>query len=711
MHKTVKRLFPLAPMAVALSLSGTCIAQGADDQGAGSFDGNFLKPDSSAFIPLTDWTYTFDQPSSSWISPTSQIGSAWQSTLHAVSFNYGGLATGDSADNVEWPASKDGLWIRANFTVSSDEIDDLMFWGRWDDNVTIYINGVEAVDRRGWTSSYRYLGISDAARASINANGTNLIAVHVQDTGGGKHLNLSLARAPRMAQLPMESYSRNNHFQQIVDYVQDQMSMYGVSAGSISIGKVTGGDADIVLSAGIGYMDKAFSRPVPEDAIFRLGSLDKPPVDLAARRLVESGTLNPATGAPLQLTTEVFPMLAALGLQPLSTGIADERVNDITIEHLITHNSGLPGLPFDAAYYNSVGATDGHVTIEDNMRWLYSQSLVAAPGSNPGYSNSSYDVLRYMIDQVAPGGLEAFMQQELFATPEHKFYIAGGPVDERVYTADNELLEPWYTTFIEDDDGIIIGSHGVLAASAESYTRYLLRNPSAGLYYGAFDGTLTVMQKFSNAEGEIFGFTAMFNMRDGIPFRVWENDVVIEENFDGTLQAMIEALPLDAWAGTTPGTSCHDTIQGWGMNAVPNCSLDIPHATNWSVGAYQGGSGWASYHNEELKVNINQPGSEHWHVQAVTPVNLAAEGNYVVSFRARAESPRSIVVNLGHNGSSDNNWTSYAQKQVQLTTQMRTYTVSLSDIPIDSNARLDFNVGGDVVADVIIDEVYLAPVQ
>jgi|GEM_PF-3368187 len=707
---SLKRLL-FAPVAAAIALSGNVLAQGLANQGTGSFDGNFLKPQSAQFVSLSNWKYTFTQPSSSWNSWGYTAGSGWSSATGSASFNYGSLASGDASSNIAWPSNKTDLWARANFNVASNQIGDLMFWGRWDDNVTIYINGIEAIDRKGWSSSYRYLGISDAARAAISPSGSNVVAIHATDTGGGKHLNIRMVLAPKMARLPIDSRSKNNHFLGVVNFIETEMQKYGISAGAISIGRLNGGSTEILLSAGIGHMNKNFNRHVPYNAVFRLGSLDKPPADLLVQRMIADGVINPATGLPIQLSTRVFPMLDAAGLQPLSSGITDPRINNITIAHLLNHQSNLPQIPFDAPFYQAVGVAPGQITIEHNMRWLYSQQLLNNPGTPDNYNNAGFDVVRYMIDQIAPGGLESYSQQKFFPNSNHQLYIASGAVSGRVDDQSGNLLEPWNTTFIENDDGMELGSHGVLAASAEAYTRYFLPNPAPGLFYGAFDGTLTVMQKFQGSNGNILGFTAMFNMRDALPFRVWDNNVVIEENFDGMLEAMIHALPSQAWTSTSTGVSCSGTIQQWGNNVVPNCSLSIPSATNWSVGAYNGGSGWASYNNQELRININQPGSDHWHVQAVTPVNLSQAGDYIISFRARAESARNIVINVGHNGSNDNNWTSYAQRTVALSQQMQTFTLSLPSIPSDGNARLDFNAGNNGVADVFIDEVYLAPIN
>ncbi len=138
-------------------------------------------------------------------------------------------------------------------------------------------------------------------------------------------------------------------------------------------------------------------------------------------------------------------------------------------------------------------------------------------------------------------------------------------------------------------------------------------------------------------------------------------------------------------------------------NLVPNCTFDIPTATNWSLTAYNGANAWVSYNGNQMLTNINNAGSEFWHVQARTAVNLTA-GTYTLRFNAKAASPRSIQVNLGHYGGS---WQSYAQRTVNLTNTMQTFTLTLPNIPTDINSVLDFNLGKTGTSAVTLDEVSL----
>jgi hypothetical protein len=150
-------------------------------------------------------------------------------------------------------------------------------------------------------------------------------------------------------------------------------------------------------------------------------------------------------------------------------------------------------------------------------------------------------------------------------------------------------------------------------------------------------------------------------------------------------------------------------------NLVTNCSFDNVNnttfnnsasSTNWTLLNNQGGSGSASYTNRELRISIYNPGSDMWHVQARTPVNLSQAVRYKLSFRAKADSNRGFVVNIGHNGNQDNNWQSYGRVYPYATTSWADYSYEFQ-VPMDANAFLDFNVGNAGTSAVTIDSVSL----
>jgi hypothetical protein len=87
------------------------------------------------------------------------------------------------------------IWLRREVdlgTLSSTEIDNLVFSVYHDENYEIYINGVEAAADTGYASGYLIRPFSQAAK-DVVASGPNLLAVHCHQTAGGQGIDVGIA--------------------------------------------------------------------------------------------------------------------------------------------------------------------------------------------------------------------------------------------------------------------------------------------------------------------------------------------------------------------------------------------------------------------------------------------------------------------------------------------------------------------------------------
>jgi hypothetical protein len=141
-----------------------------------------------------------------------------------------------------------------------------------------------------------------------------------------------------------------------------------------------------------------------------------------------------------------------------------------------------------------------------------------------------------------------------------------------------------------------------------------------------------------------------------------------------------------------------------------NCSFDDPTSTDWQFLTHMGAAASPNYAGGQIKTTIYYAGSDMWHIQLRRAVALPATQDYQLSFRAKADNARAITVNLGHNGSQDNNWQSYSREVVSLDTEWATYTYTFASVPADANAVLDFNLGDEGNDAVTIDSVSLTPI-
>ncbi|PDT17522.1 serine hydrolase [Rhizobium sp. J15] len=149
-------------------------------------------------------------------------------------------------------------------------------------------------------------------------------------------------------------------------------------------------DGEIVHRRAGGLADREKGLAMREDTIFRLASITKPIVTIAAMRLVEEGRIG-LDDAVTRWLPDFRPRLA------------DGSDATIRIRHLLTHTSGL-GYGFseeDGGPYISAGISDGldepGLPLAENLRRIASVPLRFAPGSDWQYS-LAMDVLGGIVE-------------------------------------------------------------------------------------------------------------------------------------------------------------------------------------------------------------------------------------------------------------------------------------------------------------------------
>jgi CubicO group peptidase (beta-lactamase class C family) len=158
-------------------------------------------------------------------------------------------------------------------------------------------------------------------------------------------------------------------------------------------------DGEPVYRRAAGLADRENKVAMREDAIFRLASITKPIVAIAAMRLVEQGRL----GLDDPITK---------WLPDFRPRLPDGTEAVIRIRHLLTHTSGL-GYTFaeeqDGPYHRA-GVSDGLETpglsLADNLKRLASAPLLFPPGESWRYS-LAMDVLGGIIEKETGGDLDS----------------------------------------------------------------------------------------------------------------------------------------------------------------------------------------------------------------------------------------------------------------------------------------------------------------
>ncbi|QES87142.1 glutaminase domain-containing protein [Rhizosphaericola mali] len=110
-------------------------------------------------------------------------------------WNNGNLPFSDNLDNKNassWK-SKD-LWVVRKFELNKLPSADLYLKMFHDDNVEVYLNGQQIFKKEGWNNSLEYFLLEEKAKTFLK-KGTNVLAVHVENTKGGAYLDFGLSES------------------------------------------------------------------------------------------------------------------------------------------------------------------------------------------------------------------------------------------------------------------------------------------------------------------------------------------------------------------------------------------------------------------------------------------------------------------------------------------------------------------------------------
>jgi len=131
-----------------------------------------------------DWRYTTSDPAAGWQQGVFD-DSAWQKGPGG----FGSKGTPGSVVRTEWKTSD--IWLRRDFVLETDKLEQLCLDIHHDEDAEVYINGVLAAKLQGYTTSYVQAPISREVRKSLKV-GKNCLAVHCRQTAGGQYIDVGI---------------------------------------------------------------------------------------------------------------------------------------------------------------------------------------------------------------------------------------------------------------------------------------------------------------------------------------------------------------------------------------------------------------------------------------------------------------------------------------------------------------------------------------
>lgn len=177
----------------------------------------------------------------------------------------------------------------------------------------------------------------------------------------------------------------------------------------------------IIFTGSYGYIDFESKKPLNDDTVFELASCSKQFTAVAIIQLVEKKMISYDTKVQ-----EIIP---------------DFPYQNITIEHLLRHQSGLPDyqkLFYDKKYWNrkKMATAQDVVAILNKLKL----ELHFEPGSRYDYDNTGYVVLGVIIEKVSYQSYPEYIREHIF--------IPAGMLASKVSAVDNNP---------EQDDNVAIG--------------------------------------------------------------------------------------------------------------------------------------------------------------------------------------------------------------------------------------------------------------
>ena len=223
-----------------------------------------------------------------------------------------------------------------------------------------------------------------------------------------------------------------------------------------------------IYTGAFGWRDVAGRVPMTDDSIFRIASMTKPITSVALMQLVEAGKLA-LDDSVARYLPEYADKTVFVDFDPRTQRYAERpAARPITLEHLLTHTSGLGYAWADPTLYALVAAGDASPSTAH-------LPLLHDPGARWTYGESTRVVGR-VIETVAARPLDEYLRERIFeplgmVDTAHSVPVAK---QSRVVTAHTRTARG----FVETPNGpasyaTAVRGDGGLYSTAADYARFI----------------------------------------------------------------------------------------------------------------------------------------------------------------------------------------------------------------------------------------------
>jgi len=278
---------------------------------------------------------------------------------------------------------------------------------------------------------------------------------------------------------------------------QDRLArLAGVLRTDVAEGRIPGAvilvarDGQVALFEAMGYRDRAREAPMTKDAIFRIYSMTKPIVSVAAMMLVEEGKMQLWDSVSLYL-----PELKGMKVGVEKTDADGRPVLDmlpvhreIAVRDLLLHTAGLTygfyGRSLVNEAYRVANLWDTNQTSAEFLAKVAKLPLANHPGTSWDYGQAT-DVLGMLIERIEGKPLDMVLEERIFRPLGMKdtgFYVPESQLP-RLAEPLPQGPTPLGLLNVSRKPVYLAGGHG-LVSTAEDYLKFM----SMLLNGGALDG-------------------------------------------------------------------------------------------------------------------------------------------------------------------------------------------------------------------------------
>jgi CubicO group peptidase (beta-lactamase class C family) len=276
----------------------------------------------------------------------------------------------------------------------------------------------------------------------------------------------------------------------------------------------------LVYAAGFGKADTGTGEPVSPKHRFRVASVSKPITHVAIMRLIQDTNLE--TGS------DVFGSGSVLG-GTYATPSNNNKIEDITIDHLIRHRSGFVNVNANGDSSDPMFAYTG-TDHKGLIEWtLKNYPLGFDPGADSKYSNFGYCLLGRVIEVKSGKSYETYVREKILIPAGAGGIVIGG--DKEADRKPNEV-KYYGSGAYSSVKPVRFDSHGGWIATPIDLLRFMKHESVLGTpysHYGEMSGTMSVFRRRSDG----FGYAANINKSNDTTGDI---DTMMKEIVEGVSQ-------------------------------------------------------------------------------------------------------------------------------------------------------------------------------